>query len=233
MRWFKHMTGMLDDVFIVELVDKFGAEGYGIWCGILENYAAYANEVNCGDYVYIPWAVVTRKLRVSRAKVQRILDECATFGKLLQDKDATSLVIKISKMLDLRDEWTERRQKNSGVTRELLGPKKQKQNTDITSPSEKTQSVVHPIWGDGLEMLVKAGDSDSGARAFLGRALKIYGEGALNEAISAAILEQPVEPKSFLVGVLKARPKQNRSNAGLPGNQMVPNQQRLGGIVKL
>lgn len=74
-----------------------------------------------------------------------------------------------------------------------------------SSPSEKAQSAAHPIWEDALQMLTSTGDPERSARAFLGRALKEYGEGALNEAISACILEQPVSPKGFLIACLKSK----------------------------
>ena len=36
MKWFKHMTDMSEDVKIKRLIRKFGIEGYGLYCYILE-----------------------------------------------------------------------------------------------------------------------------------------------------------------------------------------------------
>jgi hypothetical protein len=122
MKWFKHATDMLDDVFINGLTNEFGPAGYGIWCGILETYAKYAKE-NVGDFVEIPWDALTYRLHTSAAKLQRVINYSETKRKLIVNSNPICLEIKIPKMLELRDEWSTRKKKDSGVTRELLGSK--------------------------------------------------------------------------------------------------------------
>lgn len=115
MKWFKHMTDMLDDVFVDELISKFGPEGYGIWCAILETYGKY-EKGNVGEFVEIPVQSLTKRLRVSRGKVEKILNFSAEKSKLFANFLPTFFEIKIVKMKELCDEHTSRKIKNSGVT---------------------------------------------------------------------------------------------------------------------
>jgi len=114
-KWFKHMTDMLDDVFIEDLINQYGPAGYGIWCGLLETYGKYAKE-NCGDFVQIPWSALTSRLHTSSAKLQRLLSDCEAAGKLSQRSNPKCLEIAIPKMASLRDDYGRKRKKVSGQT---------------------------------------------------------------------------------------------------------------------
>ena len=122
MKWFKHMADMLDDPWVQDiLMVEHGLSGYGFWCGILEIYSKECG-TNPGDFVTIPMATITRKLRVSSAKVERWLHHCATYDKLSFEIILRDVRIKIPKILSMRDEWTSRPKTKiwsySGVTRE-------------------------------------------------------------------------------------------------------------------
>lgn len=167
MRWFKHMTDMLDDVFVSHLVDKYGAAGYGFWCGLLETYGKYAKD-NCGDFVQIPWTALTHRLRTSSAKLQQFLSECEENAKLCQNKNASCLEIKIPKMVEMRDEWRSRKQKDSGVTREKLSSKKKETETELRNntpvvpslqegePPKKVKTFLPEDWDPDVKLLAWA-----------------------------------------------------------------------------
>lgn len=138
MRWFKHMSDMLDDPWVQDVfMAEHGLAGYGFLCGIFEIYAKTCKD-QPGEWTTIPTSCVTRKLRLSEAKVDRWLNECATVGKLSYSKDLRTLCIKIQKMQELRDEWTERKNKNSGVTPEQLTEQnteaEEEEDTPLTPP---------------------------------------------------------------------------------------------------
>jgi len=127
MRWFKHMSDMLDDEWIQDcLIPEYGISGYGLWCGVLEIYAKHCGDTP-GEFHQIPLNTFTRKLHASWTKVEKFLNFCATFGKLSFKKVEKFCDINIPKMKEYRDEWTSRKNKNSGVTRELLPNK----NTEL------------------------------------------------------------------------------------------------------
>lgn len=124
MKWFKHMTDMLDDTFIHRLMDEFGVAGYGIWVGVLELYGKYAKE-NCGGWVSIPKTLAEQKLRTKRSTIGRLMLRCQSAGKLEFKESGLDLELRIPKMAEFKDEWAARKNKNSGVARELLSPKKE------------------------------------------------------------------------------------------------------------
>lgn len=109
----------------------------------------------------------------------------------------------------------------------------EKEKNRLSSPSEKALRVPHPIWDDGLIALMSQGDPETSARSFLGRALKEYGEGALSEAISACILEQPVNFKAFLLAVLKKKPKLNDRNGQDQYGRLKPQTFTESGVIQI
>lgn len=65
------------------------------------------------------------------------------------------------------------------------------------------------IWDKGVKMLTDtaSGSSERSARSLLGRLAKQYTEPELAAAIDATFTEDPIDPTSFLIGVLKKRSK--------------------------
>lgn len=100
---------------------------------------------------------------------------------------------------------------------------KHNQNQNITKPEGLGQSPNHPVWGDALQMLMEQGEKESSARSFLGRVVKQHGEGAVNDAISACVVNQPVNVKAYLISCLNAKgpkPSGRPSGSQIPGNQI-------------
>ena len=62
-----------------------------------------------------------------------------------------------------------------------------------------------PIFDLGTRLLTRSGAADSSARSFLAKLLAEHGEGALMDALLTCLLEVPLEPKSYLRGILKNR----------------------------
>jgi len=126
MKWFKHYSDMLEDAFIVELIDEGGAEWFGIWCGILEIYAREC-ENNPGGIIEIPLSIIKRKLRISQRKLEKVLNFCREKNKISSEINPKNVQMQIPKMQELRDEYASRKKPKSGVTRDKLPPKTNKQ----------------------------------------------------------------------------------------------------------
>jgi len=105
MRWFKHFNDSLDDPFIQELMDEFGPAGYVAWFGLLE-VTAKENGNNLTGKLEINPTYLKRKLRISKGKLQQIFDFCSGKGKLLFDNSLEKWSFEISKMLELKDNYT-------------------------------------------------------------------------------------------------------------------------------
>lgn len=153
MRWFKHMTTMLEDPWVQDVfMAEHGIAGYGFICGIYEIYGKECG-AEPGAWVSIPVATVTRKLRVSSSKVERWLNDCATAGKLSFEISLRELRINIPKMADLRDEYTSKKHSVIGILSGEYPPKKQNTDTEKEIPPtpqggrpKKIKTVVSDDW---------------------------------------------------------------------------------------
>ena len=108
---------------------------------VLETYAKYCKD-RPGDFVEIPWRPLTQKLRTGRAKVERLLEDCAVHSKIVLKNNPQNLELAIPKMCALSDEWTSRLKKASGVSREPLGPR-----SDQDPDPELKISPLSPLEG--------------------------------------------------------------------------------------
>jgi hypothetical protein len=72
MKWFKHLSGSLNDNLIWEAVEKFGGDGYMVFFGILEMLADEFDPYKPG-ICELSYKKVTKNLQLSRQKVTKIL----------------------------------------------------------------------------------------------------------------------------------------------------------------
>lgn len=70
------------------------------------------------------------------------------------------------------------------------------------------------IWEAGIELLSKSGMAEAQARTFLGKLTKDHGKQALQEAVSAAVAEQPVDPRAYLKAVCSSQKGHLTRHAG-------------------
>jgi len=135
---------MLEDPWVQDVfMAEYGIAGYGFICGIYEIYAKACKE-NPGSWINVPLSTITRKLRLSSAKVQRMLNDCAAEGKLSFEISLRDVRIKIPKMAELTDEWTARKNKKLGSDSGETHPPKKNKNVItnvITEEEENTDRV--------------------------------------------------------------------------------------------
>jgi hypothetical protein len=157
MRWFKHMANMLDDPWVQDVfMAEHGVAGYGFLCGIYEIYAKECG-TDPGSWITIPLATVTRKLRVSAAKVERMLNDCSTAGKISFEINLRQLRIKIAKMQELRDEWT-RKDKPKLRSESGASPEEEAEeltNVSSTDPEAHAEETACPRFDELLKIYPK------------------------------------------------------------------------------
>lgn len=137
MQFYKHLTTMLDDEWIQDqLMDRYGLEGYGFWCGILEIYAKFWKMNPTDLKVAIPIKVLQRKLRIRSTKVELLLNFCSTSGKLLSEVVEQVCYIEIPKMPDLMGEYDKRLFKNLRNDSEKYAP----QNKEERNKKQETRN---------------------------------------------------------------------------------------------
>ena len=143
MKWFKHISDSLDDPFIFDLIDRFGADGYLVFFGILE---IYSREFKSKD----DWKLsVTRsQLRAKFHKRQdtliiKSLKHIQNSGKWEIEIKDSQVIIFIPKFKELIDEWTKRKLRSGSV----VAPKKHKlnKNKEVRSKN-KEKDIQYPGW---------------------------------------------------------------------------------------
>jgi hypothetical protein len=119
MRWFKHISNSHNDEILSELMDEFGAEGYGVWWLILEKIALLMDESDrtSARFSLKLWANFAK---VSAKKFQSIINFLEKNQRILINREGNYLVIDCPKLLKYRDEWTERLSKRAKKTHEQL-----------------------------------------------------------------------------------------------------------------
>lgn len=83
--------------------------------------------------------------------------------------------------------------------------------TDADAPPDERDL----IWSQGVRLLVASGVSQSDARSFLGGQVKARGSPQVARAVTQALIDKPVEPKSYIAGVANAA----RNQSGRPATQ--------------
>jgi hypothetical protein len=80
-------------------------------------------------------------------------------------------------------------------------------NGDKRAETAVEDPVEKRIWKDGKDLLAKEGMSRDNAGSLLGRLASQYTKPLLAEAIAVTQAQNPANPKTFLMGVLKTRAK--------------------------
>lgn len=122
MRWFKHISMSHHDQILSELMDEFGAEGYGVWWIILEKIAQQLNEKSSTS-LRLSLKVWATSARVSTKKFQNIvkfLEKNKTFSLNFEEK---YLTIECKNLIKYKDEYTEKRIKKSGESPDKIPTK--------------------------------------------------------------------------------------------------------------
>lgn len=105
MKWFKHMTDSLDDPFIHDLMDEFGATGYLAFFGLIE-IIGKENGHNVTGKLSVSPTYLRRKLRTSQGKLRQVYDFCQTFGKLSVRFSEKLWEFEFIKMAEIKDNYT-------------------------------------------------------------------------------------------------------------------------------
>lgn len=143
MKWYKHISDSLDDPFIFELMEEFGSDAYLTFFGILEIYSREFS-TESGWKLTIKLSYFHKKLLISSSKIKKILSKIYKWEITYTGEYIT---IYIPKFKDLLDEWTLRnlnkKEKNSGVNRELIGLKDT--DTDTEEDKERDNNIIVPL----------------------------------------------------------------------------------------
>jgi hypothetical protein len=121
MRWMKHMTAARNNEVLSELLEFFGAEGYGVWWIILELIGAQMDKSDkcSARYSIKKWS---KSCHVSPKKFQKVVSFLSKLEQITAKvctNNSDFMIIECRKLLKFRDEYS----RKSGHTPDKL-PKK-------------------------------------------------------------------------------------------------------------
>jgi len=117
-------------------------------------------------------------------------------------------------------EWAKRQYKSDTSTDRVKRFRERSKTVTVTAPEAEAETevtvdkstdgvaVVDPakiMFDAGVSLIVRAGKSESTARAWLGKSRKAHGVEAVIAAISRAKCEGAIDPISFMEGALRAK----------------------------
>ncbi|MBW2178803.1 MAG: hypothetical protein JRG81_00280 [Deltaproteobacteria bacterium] len=108
-KWFKHISDSLDDPFIFDLMDRFGADGYLVFFGVLEIYSREFKTKH--DWkLNVTRSYLSRKLNKRQSTlVMKCLKHIQKSGKWEITFNDEQVIVFIPKFTEIIGEWTRRK----------------------------------------------------------------------------------------------------------------------------
>lgn len=139
MKWFKHFSDAHTNEGLRKLKASMGMEGVGIWWTVLEIIALKMDETDrChAEYTVSDWCSFLG-LRQKKLSLFLVLTEFELGLKSVHS--GNQLKIECRKLLELRDGWSQRLRRNSGVTPDQKEKEKEKEK-----PEESKANALPPF----------------------------------------------------------------------------------------
>jgi len=153
-KWYKHLSGSLNDSLIFEAIEKFGSDGYLVFFGVLELMADEFDIYNPGKNI-ISLKKITKNLQLSRQKTVKILSFFNEKAKINKYKNVSffaevihnDVYLNCPRLKELTDEYTQKQLKNlSGQkhdsSRDKLRSKEAEAETEVDNKEEKKERNI-------------------------------------------------------------------------------------------
>jgi hypothetical protein len=117
MQWFKHMSNMAFDPKIKRVIRKYGVEGYGLYCYVLESISRGLSEDSPYPELEEVSEDIAADLKMDSRRVEEIMSFMVNQG-LFDWRAATSRIV-CMKMIDYIDEYHRKKGKESAIRKAL------------------------------------------------------------------------------------------------------------------
>lgn len=114
MRWIKHLTAAHIDQNIQDLLAEFGAEGYGVYWIILELLGSQLDAENNDPVYRLTYKKWAETCTISVQKFKKISKFFSELGMFFIETDEKFATVRCPKMVKYRDEYTKKKERNSG-----------------------------------------------------------------------------------------------------------------------
>lgn len=157
MKWFKHMTDMSQDVKVKRIIRKFGVEGYGLYCYILELIVRKLESENPVPDLEETSHDIATDLSMDTVRVEEIMWFCMEQGLFEQDELTGRLcahkVYKFLQQSETRSEYLRKMISDYKDKKECLGLsetnvknriEKKRKEENRTEDTTRTRMINHP-----------------------------------------------------------------------------------------
>lgn len=147
MKWFKHLTASHTDEKLALLQAEFGLEGYGFYWLTLEVIAKQMEPGSDKTFVEYPITFWRKTYGFSPKKLRKFVAFCSEFEIFSVEFSEKSMRVDCPNLLKYRDEWSNKKRKNSGVAPESL---RRKETDKDTEKEEEKKSTPDGVLVDGV-----------------------------------------------------------------------------------
>lgn len=141
MKWFKYLTGTLDDPFIYGLLKEHGSKGYLVFFGTIELVAKEC--VSLDNFVTFSYSFCATKMQLSSKTLKKIYDYIALSGRFEYSPKGDNFIVRIPKLRELSDEYTKRIVRtNSEHATDFVRPRIRSKNKNTEEDKEIHKTVA-------------------------------------------------------------------------------------------
>lgn len=148
MRWMKHLSTAQSDEKMALILAEHGPWGYGCFWLVLETIAQVVDEED-RTFICLPEPIWRKKLGISSKKLTEIFSFFQKIGifrvffeKKGEKKSEILITVDSPNILKYRDEYSNKKRRNSGVTPESLRSKETETESELEAGQHTTTEVV-------------------------------------------------------------------------------------------
>lgn len=143
MRWIKHFSDFSQTEAMTDVLEKFGPAGYGATWLLLERIAATWDSKSEPE-LKLSIKAWKKACGLSPKKLQDLLGILEIHGIIFSKLDENKLTLIASILVNIRDEWSKRKAKDSAAAQESLSSDSGTEAEQQSEERDKEQNKTHP-----------------------------------------------------------------------------------------
>lgn len=153
MRWIKHFSDFSQTKAMTNVLEKLGTSGYGATWILLERIAATCDSKSEPE-LKLSIKAWKKACGLSPKKLQDLLGILEIHEIIFSKFDGNKLTLVAPILVNIRDEWSKRKSKNSGAAQESFPSDSGTKTEQQSEERNKEQNKTHPWPANLLQRLV-------------------------------------------------------------------------------
>lgn len=143
MRWIKHFSDFSQTEAMTDVLEKLGPTGYGATWLLLERIAASWDSKSEPE-IKLSVKAWKKACGLSPRKLQELLEILEIHNMVFAKLDENKLTLIAPILVNIRDEWSKRKAKDSGAAQESLPSDSGTETEQQSEEENKEQNKTHP-----------------------------------------------------------------------------------------